>query len=64
MRTDTPQLDPRLGLYLVPHSGPFLIHCPRPGCSHRAKSVSEGGAIRLLARHLVQEHMTEPKGDA
>lgn len=58
LNTTTPTLYPRTGLHLVPHAGPVIIHCTRPGCAHRAISPTEGGAVRLLARHLTYEHLT------
>jgi hypothetical protein len=36
---------------------PFLIHCPRPGCTFVGSAITDGGAVRSLAAHLVGAHL-------
>lgn len=35
---------------------PVIIGCPHPGCRYAASAISEGRAVRSLARHLVKVH--------
>lgn len=55
-QSNTPTLHSN-GLYLVPRTGPYLIHCPRPNCPHVAHGETDGKATRNLAHHLVHDHM-------
>ena len=43
----------------APISLPFWIHCPRPGCAYVGSARTDGGAVRLLAEHLVSAHLRE-----
>jgi hypothetical protein len=38
---------------------PFLIGCPRPGCSH-VEGGREGEAVKALIHHIVTDHMQPP----
>lgn len=40
--------------------GPFIIHYPRPGCTHAASAQSQGRADRAIALHIVGAHMQAP----
>lgn len=50
----------RTGIRIV-ETPPFLILCPRPGCTFVGSARTDGGAVRSLSAHLVGSHLRGEK---